>query len=59
MSLKDRVLQSLEDRRIRLLTGKINSIPSPFKRFSDDFVGIEKGCFYLLTSKTKGKSYLI
>lgn len=54
MSLKERVLQNLEKRRERLLNGDINSIPSPFVRFKDDFVGVEQGRFYLVTAATKG-----
>lgn len=54
MSLKERVLQNLEKRRERLLSGDINSIPSPFIRFKDDFVGVEQGRFYLVTAATKG-----
>lgn len=54
MSLKERVLQNLEKRRERLLNGDINSIPSPFVRFKNDFVGVEQGRFYLVTAATKG-----
>ena len=57
MKLKDRVLLNLKERRERLLSGKINSIPSPFIRFKDDFVGVEQGRYYLVTAATKaGKS---
>lgn len=54
MSIKDRVINNLKERRNRLLNGEINSIPSPFPRFSDDFVGVEQGKYYLITSRTKG-----
>lgn len=54
MSLTERVLNTLEERRDKILNGGINSIPSPFKRFSEDFLGIEQSKFYLLTSSTKG-----
>ena len=40
-SLRDRVLTTLKERRERVLRGEINSIPSPFKRFMNDFIGIE------------------
>lgn len=53
MSLKDRVLNLLEERRNIILTGKINCIPSPFNRFRSDFVGIEKGRYYLLSAHQK------
>jgi len=54
MSLKDRVLGNLKRRREKLLNGGINSIPSPFVRFSDDFIGVEQGKYYVVTSTTKG-----
>ena len=54
MSLSDRVMENLRKRRQNLLEGKINSIPSPFKRFSNDFIGIEQGTYYCITSYTKG-----
>lgn len=54
MSLKDRVLGNLKRRKEKLLNGGINSIPSPFIRFSDDFIGIEQASYYCITSSTKG-----
>ena len=54
-SLKDRVLTNLKERRERVLRGEINSIPSPFKRFINDFIGIEQQTYYAVTSFTKGK----
>lgn len=54
MSLKDRVITNLEERREKLLKGEINSIPTSFPRFSEDFAGVEQGKYYLITSKTKG-----
>ena len=56
MSLRERVINNLNARRDKLLHGEINSIPSPLTRFRDDFVGIEQGKYYLVTSVTKGKS---
>lgn len=59
MTLKERALKQLEERRDKLLNGGINSIPSPFKRFSSEFLGIEQGKYYVVTSSTKvGKSQL-
>lgn len=59
MSLKNRVLNNIKERRERVLRGDINSIPSPFIRFREDFVGIEKGRYYMITSPTKvGKSQI-
>lgn len=54
MSLKSRVLGNLKRRKEKLLNGGINSIPSPFIRFSDDFIGVEQGKYYVVTSTTKG-----
>lgn len=58
ISLKQRVVANLEERRQRILDGQLNCIPSPFKRFSDDFIGIEQSCYYTITSFTKGKLVL-
>lgn len=52
--LFERTQQSLIKRRNNLLNGNINSIPSPFKRFKNDFVGLEQGCYSCITSFTKG-----
>lgn len=54
ISLKDRVVTNLEERRQRILGGQLNCIPSPFERFSEDFIGIEQSCYYTVTSFTKG-----
>lgn len=54
ISLRERVIANLEERRQRILDGQLNCIPSPFKRFSEDFIGIEQGCYYTITSFTKG-----
>ena len=53
LGLKDRVINSLEEKRDRILSGKINSIPSPFSRFADDFLGVEQGKYYVVTASTK------
>lgn len=52
-NLISRVISDLNYRRERIIDGKINCIPSPFKRFSDDFVGVEQGCYYVITGGTK------
>lgn len=49
-----RTLDYIEQRRQTVLNGGINSIPSPFKRFSDDFIGFEQKAYYLFSSFTKG-----
>lgn len=54
MSIIDRTLDYFKRRREKLLNGGINSIPSPFIRFQNDFVGIEQGKYYVVTSSTKG-----
>lgn len=54
MSLRERVFDTLVKRRNRILEGKINCIPSPFARFSNDFIGIEQSCYYCVSSFTKG-----
>ena len=41
MNLKDSTLSYLQNRKDRIDSGKINCIPSPFERFSEDFVGLE------------------
>lgn len=52
--LISRVIQGLEKRRNNIINGNINSIPSPFKRFSNDFVGIEQEQYVVVTAPTKG-----
>lgn len=60
MSLREDTIKELERRRQRLLDGSINTIPSPFVRFSNDFLGWEQGTYYIFTSYTKGgKSQLV
>lgn len=55
----ERVIESLKNRRNRILNGEINCIPFPFSRFSRDLPGIEKDKYYLVSGSTKaGKSQL-
>ena len=54
MSLIQRVLTNLEERRQKVLNGNINCIPSPFKTFRNDFPGIEQGKMYLVSGASKG-----
>lgn len=59
MSLIQRVLNNLEERRQRILRGDINCIPSPFKGFRNDFPGIEQGKYYCISGGSKsGKSQI-
>lgn len=53
-TLVDRTLEYLQNRRDKLLSGGINSIPSPFVRFRSEFIGIEQGKYYCVTAATKG-----
>lgn len=52
--LFNRTQQSLIKKRENIVNGNVNSIPSPFKRFKEDFVGLEQGSYYCFTSFTKG-----
>lgn len=54
MSRRVRILNRLKQRQLRILSGKVNCIPSKFKRFRKDFIGIEQDCYYAITSFTKG-----
>ena len=54
MSLREETNQMLRVRRQRLIDGGVNTIPSPFKRFSRDFLGWEQSTYYIVTSYTKG-----
>lgn len=53
--LFERTQQTLIKKRENIIKGNINSIPSPFRRFKDDFVGLEQGSYLCATSFTKGK----
>lgn len=53
------LVEVLQERRNKVLNGRINCIPSPFRRFTSDFVGIEQGKYYQVTANTKiGKTQL-
>lgn len=52
--LGKRVMKKLRERRSRILDGKVNSIPSPFTSFSDDYIGLEQDTYICVTSFTKG-----
>lgn len=53
-SLYDSVISGLRERRKKIVSGGVNCIPSPFKRFRNDFCGIEQDTYYVVTSYTKG-----
>jgi len=54
LGLYDKTLIDIEEKRQRIIDGGINCIPSPFKRFADNFCGIEQDTYYCITSFTKG-----
>lgn len=45
----NRIIESLKERRERVLRGDINCIPFSFNRFSNDLPGIERGKYYLVS----------
>lgn len=53
-TLLERTLSYISKRRESLLNGGINSIPTPFKRFEEDLLGIELATYYCVTAATKG-----
>lgn len=57
--LQQRIRKTLEERRNNVLSGNINCIPLPFKRFRSEWPGIEQGRYYLVSGSTKaGKTQL-
>lgn len=57
--LFDRIYKDIERRRDRILSGKINCVPSPFQRFEEEWPGIEQRKYYGVTAQTKvGKTQL-
>ena len=58
-SLFQRVYKNLQNRRERILTGKINCIPWNLPRFEEESPGIEQGKYYLLSANQKiGKTQI-
>lgn len=53
MSLIQRVKSDIRKRRERILEGKVNCIPSPFKTFRYDYPGVELGTYYLISGSGK------
>lgn len=63
MSLHSRIIDFLQERRDRVLSGQVNCIPLPFRRFRQEFPGIEQGVYYLISgtgkaAKTQLTNYL-
>jgi len=52
-TLKQDILTDLRRRRQKVLDGGINCIPLSFPRFRQEFPGIEKGRYYVVTGATK------
>ena len=60
MELVQQVINYLKERRQNLIDGKVNCIPSPFKDFDSNFVGIEQETYYCITAGQKsGKSQFL
>lgn len=53
LSLYDRVLNEIKNRRERVLSGKVNCIPWGFPRFEMENPGIEQGRYYICTANQK------
>lgn len=53
MGLIDNALGYIKTRRQNLIEGKVNCIPSQFKSFWQDFVGIEQETYYCVTANQK------
>lgn len=53
MNLIQRSINLIEDRRERIIDGKINCIPTPIKQFKYDYPGTEKGTYYLISGGAK------
>lgn len=51
--LINRIFDYIQERKEKVLNGEINCIPLPFKRFKEEFPGIEQGKYYLVTGTTK------
>lgn len=54
MSIIKSTLENIKKKRANAVSGNLNCIPSPYKRFRKDFPGIEKGIMTTITSFTKG-----
>lgn len=59
LKLYTRVIDDLEKRRQRVLSGDINCIPLQFERFKCEFPGVEQSRYYLFTANSKvGKTQI-
>lgn len=53
MTLREQIKESLIESRNNILEGGVNCIPSKLTRFRQDFPGIRKKFYYLITGATK------
>ncbi len=51
--LFERVYEGLKERRERINSGKVNSIPFNLPRFENQLPGIEQGKYYIVTANSK------
>jgi hypothetical protein len=59
MSKFEEVQAKNQARRQRILEGKLNCLPIPFKRFREVFPGFEQGKYIIITANQKVNSYLV
>ena len=52
-TLRESIIESLEESRNNILNGNVNCIPIPFERYREDFPGIRKKFYYLVSGATK------
>mgnify|MGYP003403044111 CR=1 FL=1 len=52
-TLRESIIESLEESRNNILDGNVNCIPLPFERYREDFPGIRKKFYYLVSGATK------
>lgn len=51
-----RAITYIKERRKRILEGKVNCIPIPFKRMSHEFPGFERKRYGIITASQKVKA---
>lgn len=56
MSIFETIQKENKTRRERIIEGKYNCIPFPFKRFRKIYPGIEQGKYLIITANQKVKS---
>jgi hypothetical protein len=53
MDLVERTIHTIEERKERIESGKINCIPTPLEKFKYDFPGTEQATYYLISGGAK------